>query len=77
MNSWPYEQNPNESLNNIIWSRVPKTNFVGRNTVKIGAMDAVITFNNGTVGRARVLKELGIVPASTLLRDPVMPMKTA
>lgn len=35
---------------------------MGLNTLKIIAMDAGITFNDETVGRARVLKELGIVP---------------
>lgn len=55
-------QNPNESLNNVIWARVPKTNFVGYRTLKIGVLDAVITFNDGSMGRAKVLKEMGITP---------------
>lgn len=51
-------QNPNESVNNLIWSRIPKGNFVGLNTLKIGVLDAVVTFNDG----AKVLSEMGIVP---------------
>lgn len=49
---------------------------MGLNTLKIGAMDAVITFNDGTVGRARVLKRLGIVPGFIAIAGLLMPMKT-
>ncbi|GFT22467.1 uncharacterized protein TNCV_3274321 [Trichonephila clavipes] len=34
-------QNPNESFNKCIWERIPKTVFVGIETVKFGVMDAV------------------------------------
>lgn len=55
-------QNPNESLNNVIWSRISKSNFVVLNTLKKRVIDAVITFNDGAMGRAKVLKDMGIVP---------------
>lgn len=55
-------QNPNESLNNVIWSSIPKGNFVGLNTLKIGVLYADITFNDGVMRRAKVLSEMGIVP---------------
>ncbi|GFX90479.1 uncharacterized protein TNCV_2073571 [Trichonephila clavipes] len=37
-------QNPNESFNKCIWERIPKTVFVGIETLKFGVMDAVICF---------------------------------
>ncbi|GFW46252.1 uncharacterized protein TNCV_2813471 [Trichonephila clavipes] len=40
-------QNPNESFNKCIWERIPKTVFVGIETLKFGVMDAVICFNDG------------------------------
>lgn len=55
-------QNPNESFNNCIWERVPKTNFVSIDTVKIGVMDAVICFNDGMYSRVKVLEDMGISP---------------
>ncbi|GFW54485.1 uncharacterized protein TNCV_1608491 [Trichonephila clavipes] len=42
-------QNPNESFNKCIWERIPKTVFVGIETLKIGVMDDVICFNDGYV----------------------------
>lgn len=53
-------QNVNESFNNVVWSRVPKNVFVGRKTLEIGVFDAILTFNDGNVGRLHVLKELGV-----------------
>lgn len=52
-------QNVNESFNNIIWSRIPKNNFVGRKTLELGVYDSIITFNDGNIGRIKLLKELG------------------
>ena len=31
-------QNPNESFNNLIWTRIPKNVFVGRKTLKWGGL---------------------------------------
>lgn len=53
-------QNVNESFNNIVWSRVPKNVFVGRKTLELGVYDAVITWNDGNIGRIEVMKQLGI-----------------
>ncbi|GFT21533.1 uncharacterized protein TNCV_2307591 [Trichonephila clavipes] len=55
-------QNPNESFNKCIWERVPKTVFVGIETLKFGVMDAVICFNDGYVSRIKVFEALGIKP---------------
>ncbi|KAG8293216.1 hypothetical protein J6590_023375 [Homalodisca vitripennis] len=38
----------------------PKNVFVGRETLVLGVHDAVLTFNEGNIGRIKVLKELGI-----------------
>ncbi|GFT77253.1 uncharacterized protein TNCV_182751 [Trichonephila clavipes] len=55
-------QNPNESFNKCIWERIPKTVFVGIETLKFGVMDAVICFNNGYVSRMEDFEALGIKP---------------
>ncbi|GFV40812.1 hypothetical protein TNCV_2590591 [Trichonephila clavipes] len=47
------------SLNGV---RIPKTVFVGIETVKFGVMDAVICFNDGYVSRTKVFEALGIKP---------------
>ncbi|KAJ8892093.1 hypothetical protein PR048_004671 [Dryococelus australis] len=60
-------QNPNESFNNIIWSRVPKNLFVGLKNSKLGVGEAVLTFNDGNIGRIRVLK-LNIVPGIHMVK---------
>ncbi|GFV90772.1 uncharacterized protein TNCV_2323411 [Trichonephila clavipes] len=55
-------QNPNESFYKCIWERIPKTVFVGIETLKFGVMDAVICFNDGYVSRIKVFEALGIKP---------------
>ncbi|GFW14582.1 uncharacterized protein TNCV_2359061 [Trichonephila clavipes] len=55
-------QNPNESFNKCIWERIPKTVFVGIETLKFAVMDAVICFNDGYVSRIKVFEALGIEP---------------
>ncbi|GFY22824.1 uncharacterized protein TNCV_2180851 [Trichonephila clavipes] len=55
-------QNPNESFNKCIWERIPKTVFVGIETMKFGVMDVVICFNDGYVRRIKVFEALGIKP---------------
>lgn len=51
-------QNPNEALNNVIWTRISKNNFVTLPTLRVGVMDAIITFNYGALGKVRVLESL-------------------
>ncbi|GFT42298.1 uncharacterized protein TNCV_1786151 [Trichonephila clavipes] len=55
-------QNLNESFNKCIWERIPKTVFVGIETLKFGVMDAVICFNDEYVSRIKVFEALGIKP---------------
>lgn len=40
-------QNRNESFNNLIWARAPKTEFVTRPTIEIAISQSAIIFNSG------------------------------
>lgn len=53
-----HTQNPNESFNHTLWSRIPKEVFVGYHTLKMGALDAAVVFNEGALGRVQVLTRL-------------------
>lgn len=53
-------QNPNEALNNLIWTRVPKRTFVGLPTLTFGAQDAVLSFNDGYSSKCKVIEHLGL-----------------
>lgn len=53
-------QNANESFNNVVWSRIPKNNFVGKELLEMGVWDAVITYNDGCVSRLQVLRDCGV-----------------
>ncbi|GFY20267.1 SCAN box domain-containing protein [Trichonephila clavipes] len=55
-------QNSNECLNGVIWRRVPKEVFVCLKTLKSGALDAVIQFNDGYKGCVEIFKKLNITP---------------
>ncbi|XP_068084596.1 uncharacterized protein [Anabrus simplex] len=61
-------QNPNESFNSVIWSRIPKTVFVVKDTLNLGVYDAVVSFNDGNVGRVRLLQRLGIKPGENMVK---------
>lgn len=52
-------QNSNESINSVIWNRLPKTIFVAIQTLKLGVSDAILCFNEGVVGKVNVLERLG------------------
>ncbi|KFM73460.1 hypothetical protein X975_04407, partial [Stegodyphus mimosarum] len=55
-------QNPNESVNNVIWSRVPKKTFVHIEVLSLGTYDAIASFNQGNVTKLQILKKLNIEP---------------
>ncbi|GFV56887.1 uncharacterized protein TNCV_1869281 [Trichonephila clavipes] len=55
-------QNPNESINNVIWSRVPKKTFVHLETLSFGTYDAIASFNKGNTTKLDILKKLNIEP---------------
>lgn len=60
-------QNACESLNNVIWSRVPKTTFVRKTTLQLGTYEAISHFNEGCIVKCRVLNKLGITPGSNCI----------
>nr|XP_042913800.1 uncharacterized protein LOC122273890 [Parasteatoda tepidariorum] len=55
-------QNPNESLNNVIWSRIPKNVVVHIDTLQFGVFEAVSVFNEGNIVRCQVLQKLNLPP---------------
>ena len=52
--------NNNESINNVIWKRVPKDIYFGREVLKMGVVSAVINYNNGLNGISDVYNELSM-----------------
>jgi hypothetical protein len=55
-------QNQNDSFKRKIWTRIPKTVFVGTNAFQLGVYDAVAHFNIGAKATIEVFKALGINP---------------
>lgn len=55
-------QNPSESLNNIIWSTLPKSTFVMKETLQLGVHKAVACFNYGNIVKCKILSKLGVSP---------------
>ena len=53
-------QNSNEAINGVIWSRVPKSTFVSKGTIEMGAHSAVIDYNGGAKGVLKVLEYFGL-----------------
>lgn len=47
-------QNVNESLNNVIWSIMPKRTFVTMKTLQYGTYDAINKFNDGNMSRKKL-----------------------
>ena len=47
-------------LNQIIWKKVPKDVFIGRNTLEIAVHSAVISYNDGYSGLLEVLAKCGL-----------------
>ncbi|KAJ8876157.1 hypothetical protein PR048_024066 [Dryococelus australis] len=64
-------QNPNESVNSVIWNRFPKTTFIGVRTLHFGVWDAVASFNEGNLVMCNVSERLGYPPG----RNCVQAMK--
>jgi hypothetical protein len=52
-------QNPNESVNNVIWTRVPKRTFVALPTLKFGIYDAISCFNEGHIIKCKLMEHMG------------------
>ena len=60
-------QNPNESVNAQIWRYCPKTTFLARTTVEMGAAMAVLNFNEGPLSSLKVMKACGLDVGQTAL----------
>ncbi|GFT20411.1 uncharacterized protein TNCV_4964171 [Trichonephila clavipes] len=59
--TWRYAKS-NESVNNVIWSRVPKKTFVQLEVLSLGTYDAVSSFNMGNVSKLEILRKMCIEP---------------
>ena len=57
-------QNANESLNGIIWERLPKIRYCGLSKLEVGVFDAVANFNYGSKASMDIFKYLNIVPGA-------------
>lgn len=60
-------QNQNESFNNCIWRRIPKTDFVSLPTLKLGVIDAGICFNKGSIAKVNVIQRMGMSPGKFMV----------
>ena len=61
-----YKVKHNTALNALIWSKVPKSTFVGKRTIEIGTYSAIIKYNDGCQGIMNVLEQFGIQGSATL-----------
>lgn len=55
-------RNQNESLNGMVWQRIPKEVYVGSETLQLGLCDAVAHFNIGSITVIELFQALGILP---------------
>ena len=55
-------QNQNESLNGMIWSRIPKDTFVKLGQFEMGVYDAVAHFNQGNAATLQIYENMNVVP---------------
>ena len=56
-------QNANECLHSVIWSKCPKTVFVGKRRVEGAVASAVSSFNIGATQLTQVMERLGAEPS--------------
>ncbi|KAK3933236.1 Large tegument protein deneddylase [Frankliniella fusca] len=62
-----YTQNPNESVNNLVWLGCPKVRFFGKKTVDIAAAEGILQFNDGCRSKIKVLREMGVQPGNSCI----------
>ncbi|CAH0381186.1 unnamed protein product [Bemisia tabaci] len=55
-------QNPNDSLSDFIWSRIPKRVFVMRKTLEFGVLERVACSNEGNIVKCHILDNVGTNP---------------
>ena len=61
-------QNQNESFNGLIWQRIPKEVFVGKDLLELGLFDAVAHFNMGSQSALQLHEALGIKPGAFTMK---------
>ncbi|XP_048590323.1 uncharacterized protein LOC116614896 isoform X3 [Nematostella vectensis] len=63
-----YTQNPNESVNSLVWSRCPKHKWFGRGRVEMAVVSAALQFSAGATAKHRVMSLAGIPPGSSTMK---------
>ena len=61
-------QNRIESLNGMIWNRVPKANHVGIDILSFGVYDATTHFNDEAIASLEILKVISIRPGDHIMK---------
>ena len=61
-------QNPNESINSLVWARCPKHKFNGAGPVKFAAASAVLAFNGGAERQVQLQSSLGTPISGSLVK---------
>ena len=57
-------RNANESVNEMIWERLPKIRYCGLSKLEMGVFDAIANFNFGSKASMDIFKYLNIVPGA-------------
>ena len=60
-------QNQNESFNAMIWSRIPKSNYVSFLQLQLGVYDAVANFNISRKASILIFEKFNMVPGKYCL----------
>ncbi|GFU51420.1 uncharacterized protein TNCV_2944291 [Trichonephila clavipes] len=58
----------NESVNNVMWSRVPKKIFVQTEVLSMGTKDAISSFNIGNVSKPETCNAMDRLDKQRLLK---------
>jgi hypothetical protein len=65
---WGKTQNACESLNNVIWTVIPKRTFVGLETLRFGVYEAVGVYNEGNIVKCKVFEQLQLEIGKNLVQ---------
>ena len=58
-------QNQNETANQVLWTKCPKTKFCGRTKDFLAVTETVSHFNTGAASTATLLKAAVVIPSET------------
>ena len=61
-------QNPNESINSLVWVRCPKHKFHGAKSVDFAAASAILSFNGGSTRYADLMENMGTPAVDVALK---------